>query len=270
MFDFVPKHLRTGPWSPIATLALFGILYLVAIVLIAANIKHYYSGPTANQVSGAMDDFRLAPDAYQAYTFGWFYNLGTFFWMCYVAWLVWTSSALSTVAWVSFTLWSWTIITLRHGLCVLAPFIPSVRLCCEILRLPVLLSASVTFGVWNFILMPVIALLLIKDPLRRKTFVEYMTSFRLTQLHIFNMVFAVLNGYYMEPRRPLHLGDLDAIAIYMALYLVWYYFVLDRIGIHLYPIFSPRASWVIGSWLLVVAICLGGYRFWEHLLAARA
>jgi hypothetical protein len=273
MFNFVPKHLRSGPWSVTATLALFGIMYLLAIVLIAAHVKYGCNDDHSDEygamgVMSVMDDFHLAPDAYPAYTVGWCYNAVAFFWMVHVARLVWTESSLSTVAWVSFTLWSWTIVTLRHGLCALAPFVPSVRVACEILRLPVLLSASVTSGVWNLVLMPVIAFLLIEDETRRRGFFAYMTGFRLTQLHVFNVVYAVLNGYYFQPRRPLHLGDLDAIAVYMTVYMVWYYFVLDRIGIHLYPIFSPRAPWVVGSWASIIAICWGGYRFWRGILAA--
>jgi hypothetical protein len=271
MFNFVPKHLRTGPWSPIATLTLFALMYSIVMILIGANIQQQQQQQQRGRLGGWMiDDFQMAPDAYQAYTIGWYYNVCAFLWMCYVSWSVMTESALSTIAWVSFTLWSWTIITIRHGLCVVAPFLPSIRVYCEWLRLPVLLSASVTFGVWNFILLPGITLFLITDPIRRKNFLSYMTNFRLTQLHIFNIGFATLNGYYIEPRRPLHVGDINIITIYMTLYLLFYYCVLDRVGIHLYPIFSPRASWVIFSWILLVSICMAGYQFWDTALSARA
>jgi hypothetical protein len=190
--------------------------------------------------------------------------------MTYVAYKVKNGGGMGGMAWVSFTLWSWTIMTIRHGLCAVAPFIPQVRVLSELLRLPVLLSASVTFGVWNFVLLPTITFVFVKDPERRRNFLKFATNFQLTQLHVFNIVFAVLNGAYTEPKRPLHLGDLNCIFVYTATYMMFYYFVLDRLGIHLYPIFSPRAPWVIFSWLLVVALNIYGYQWWSDVLSVKA
>jgi hypothetical protein len=265
-FDFVPRHLREGPWSVTATLALFVIMYFLVIMLIGANMLHTPPPPFSTPHGSILNEFVLANDAYLPYTTSWYYNIVVFGWMVYVAYLVYAESMLSSIAWVSFTLWSWSIITLRHGLCAVAPFVPQIRVVTEILRLPVLLSASITFGVWNLVLMPTISLVFIKDPKRRWNFIQFACGFRLTQLHIFNIFFAVLNGAWAQPKRPLHLGDLDAIFVYMAIYMLWYYFVLDRLGIHLYPIFSPRAPWVIFSWLLVVGLCIYGYRWWSRIL----
>ncbi|KAG7344273.1 hypothetical protein IV203_022281 [Nitzschia inconspicua] len=260
-FDFVPQHLREGPWNATATMALFSLMYSLTIILLGANMLH------TPAKSSILDEFALANDAYLPYTPSWYYHSVVFFWMVYVAYMVYTESMLSSIAWVSFTLWSWSIITIRHGLCALAPFVPQVRVVAEILRLPVLLSASVTFGVWNFVLMPAICFVFIKDSKRRWNFIKFATGFRLTQLHVFNIFFAVMNGAWAQPRRPLHLGDLDAVFVYMSIYMMWYYFVLDRLGIHLYPIFSPRVPWVIFSWLLVVGLCIYGYQWWGRILS---
>jgi hypothetical protein len=259
-FDFVPTHLREGPWSVTAAVGLFTILYVLVLGLVAANSR--YEG------GDIMREFVLPPDAYLPYTPSWYYNVTAACWMTYVSYTCITSSTMGGIAWVSFTLWSWTIITIRHGLCAAAPFLPQVRVLAEILRLPVLMSASVTFGVWNFVLMPAITFVFIKDSDKRWGFLKFATGFRLTQLHVFNIAFAVLNGAYTEPRRPLHLGDLNCIFWYTATYMMFYYFVLDRIGIHLYPIFSPRAPWVVFSWLLVVALNIYGYHRWSEVLAA--
>lgn len=263
-FDFVPLHLREGPWSLTATLSLFGIMYTLSMILIGLNKEHT---PVRESSTSILDDFVLANDAYLPYTTSWCYNTATFFWMLFVTYMVYTESTLSSIAFVSFTLWSWCMITLRHGLCALAPFIPQVRVFAEVLRLPVLLSASVTFGVWNFVLMPAITFVFIKEPERRWNFIKFATGFRLTQLHVFNIVFAVLNAAWSEPRRPLHLGDLDAIFVYMTLYMLFYYCVLDRLGVHLYPIFSPRTPWVVFSWILVVGLCIYGYHWWSAYLS---
>jgi hypothetical protein len=278
-FDFVPKHLRIGPWNVTASIALFVIIYALAIVLVGANIKHGISGSGrrgGENESAAddnddgeyynysvLDDFRIPDDAYQPYTISWWYNLSGFVWCSYVWYNVKCDAHLGPIAFVSYTLWSWTIITIRHGLCMLAPFIPATRVFAEVLRLPVLMSASITFGVWNFILLPAICFVFIKDSDRRWKFLQFAFGFRLFNLHVLDIVFAVLNASYAEPRRQLHLGDLNAIAMYMTMYLLFYYFVLDRFGMHLYPIFSPRVSWVIISWLMVVGLCIGGYHFWK-------
>lgn len=267
-FDFVPRHLREGSWSLTAILFLFAIMYSLTMILLALNMLHTPVRDYANS-SGShsiLDDFVLANDAYLPYTTSWYYNTVAFFWMIFVSYMVYTESTLSVVAWTSFTLWSWTMITLRHGICALAPFVPQVRVFAEIIRLPVLLSASVTFGVWNFVLMPAITFVFIKEPERRWNFIKFATGFRLTQLHVFNIVFAVLNGAWAEPRRPLHLGDLDAVFVYMSIYMTFYYFVLDRLGIHLYPIFSPRVPWVVFSWTMVVALCVYGFQWWRRYL----
>ena len=39
-FDFVPRHLREGPWSLTAILFLFGIMYSLTIILLALNMLH--------------------------------------------------------------------------------------------------------------------------------------------------------------------------------------------------------------------------------------
>jgi hypothetical protein len=186
--------------------------------------------------------------------------------MLYVCWNVYAKSPLSAAAWMSFTLWSWTIVTIRHGLCVVAPFWSSVRFLTEVLRFPALLSASITTVIWNLVLFPAIVIFFLKDPQERRTFIGYFTNFRLTQLHVFNILFAVVNGAYVAPKRPLHLGDMAVGAILLVVYVGWYYCILDRLGIHMYPIFSPRTPLVILSWSLVVAACWGGYHFWKGVL----
>jgi hypothetical protein len=274
-FDFVPKHLRIGPWNVTASVALFVIMYTLAILIVGANTllhgRQDENGdrayPTSTGWDSVWDDFRLPDEAYrQDFTVGWWYNVAGFGWCTYVLYLVKSDSFMGPVAFVSYTLWSWSIITLRHGLCALSPFVTTARVVAEMLRLPVLMSASITFGVWNFVLMPAICLVFIKESDRRWKFLRFAFGFRLLNLHVFNIVLALLNASYAEPRRRLHLGDLNTLAVYMISYLLFYYFVLDRFGMHLYPIFSPRVSWVVFPWLMVVGLCIGGYLFWKDRL----
>ena len=140
----------------------------------------------------------------------------------------------SFAAWISFTLWSWTIITIRHGLCVL---------------------------------LPVILLYFLKDdPSRRNGFLKFAFGFRMCNVHIFNIGFATLNAVSVEPRRPLHIGDMNVAFCYIMTYLCFYYLILDRIGVHLYPIFSPRVPWVILSYGMIAGTCIGVYNFWSYML----
>jgi len=258
--SFVPTRFKEGPWSPIAIIGLIGIIFLSIFALYDANMRYTPS-------NGITQDFFLSNDRYQAYTLGWYYNIAGFFWMTgmmYAVYIYYSGFA----AWVSFTLWSWTIITIRHGLCTIAPFVPSVRIMAEILRFPVLLSASITFVVWNFVLMPFILLYFLRDdPSRRSGFIKFAFGFRLCQLHIFNILFAGLNAAWIEPLRPLHVGDMNSAFCYVMTYIFFYYFILDRIGVQLYPIFSPRVPWVIFSWIMIVGACIGGYKFWNTILA---
>lgn len=160
---------------------------------------------------------------------------------------------------------SWTTILIRHGLCLAAPFLPILQLPIEILRFPVLLSATITFFMWNFVLFPII-IFFIKDKVKRKKFFDYMTNFRVTQLHVFNIFFASANAAILGPKRSLHEGDVLAASSMIILYLFVYYGVLDRLGVHLYPIFSPRTPLIVFSFLILVGICYAGFQGWQKVL----
>lgn len=260
-FSFVPRKFKEGPWSPAATLSLVVIVAGLLWAVADANAREHPPPRASGDDSGGGGELR-----YAAYTVDWWYNAAGFAWMSYVSYSVYAAYR-SFGAWVSFTMWSWTVLTVRHGLSVLAPFAPSVRPIVEIARFPALLSASVTFVVWNFVLFPVVSLVFFRDdPARRKTFVGFMLSFRLIQIHVFNIAFAALNAAWAEPRRPLEMRDVNAGTAYILAYMSFYYLVLDRVGVHLYPIFSPRTPWAIASWLMTVAVCVGCYVFWRDVL----
>jgi hypothetical protein len=136
----------------------------------------------------------------------------------------------------------------------------------EILRFPGLLSATITTIVWNVILFPAILLFYIKDNEQRKKWFQYFTNFRLTQLHVFNALFAYTNGVLLGPVRPLHLGDLASAVAMLTLYMLFYFGILDRLGVHLYPIFSPRTPISILSLLLIVVASVVGFNAWKTAL----
>mmetsp|Transcript_8354 Transcript_8354/g.20629 ORF Transcript_8354/g.20629 Transcript_8354/m.20629 type:complete len:313 (-) Transcript_8354:860-1798(-) len=261
-FAFVPERFREGQWLPLATWTMFFMFAIAIYVTIDANIKYQ-----ASNTGGVIMKNFVGDQAYKAFTIEWYYNISLFSWMTYISWSIHGQSS-SFGPWVAFTLWSWTIITIRHGLCSIAPFLPSVQLFTGMMRFPVLLSASITFGIWNFILMPVITFGFLKGK-RRMNFVRWAFTWRLCQIHVFNILFAYLNCIWTEPQlQPLHMGDVNAGVIYMLTYVFFYYFILDRIGIQLYPIFSPRTYICIPSWVLAIGVCIGNYKFWNYVLSA--
>jgi len=260
-FHFIPRHYRYGPWHVGSSLALGIVVYM--LMLSAAWMK--INAPP-NEEGGWLSLFRIADDQYQSFTTSWYMNVLTFLWMMFICWNCMFVSPMGKAAWISFTLWSWTTVTVRTGLLVISPWVPSVRLVAEILRFPGLLSATITTLVWNLILFPAIMIFYIQNNEQRKQWVRYFTNFRLTQLHVFNLLFAYLTAVFLGPVRPLHLGDLAASISMVSLYMVFYLCILDRLGIHLYPIFSPRTLLCIPSFLVVIGTCIGGYNFWKTRL----
>jgi hypothetical protein len=255
-FNWVPANLRQGPWTVISILFLTALLYTL---LLAATWMHLQRPLTA-----WVKEFQVEPTSNsQAFARTWYYNLFAFWWMMFVSWLIVTKSHVSVYAYSTYTVQSWTIVMIRHGLCVLIPFVPALTLLAELLRFPALVTATMTFCMWNFILMPTILLVFAKDPMQRARFWKYFTNFRLTQLHVFNIVFAVLNGAILEPKRSLFLGDLYVAAVFLVVYMAWYYLVLDRYGVHLYAIFSPRSPMVVLTWSLVLGGYVGTYQMWK-------
>ena len=254
-FDFVPEKLRIGPWSKVASASMVAMLSF----FIMEGINFQNRG-------GFFKHFESSTNhEYIAFNNEWYFTLVSFIWMIFVAWHVLAYSHAGAGAWMTFTLWSWTTVLIRHGLCLAAPFYPSVRLPCEVLRFPALLSATITTFLWNFVLFPIVVFLM-KDKVKRRNFLNYMTNFRLTQLHVFNIVFATPNGALLGPTRLLHYGDVGAAATMFILYAFCYYGILDRLGIHLYPIFSPRTPYVVFSYALIFGMCYGGYHGWQKIL----
>ncbi|KAL3942545.1 MAG: hypothetical protein SGBAC_003291, partial [Bacillariaceae sp.] len=220
-FDFLPRHLRCGPWSFVA----ISSVRILILTMLMIGVELYKDD------GGILVLFEdsMPRHNYVAFDRDWYLTLAGFLWMLFICWYVYANGPKGKAAWVTFSLWSWTVVMVRHGLCLLAPFAPSIRLASEILRFPALLSATLVFVMWNFVLFPVI-LICIKDYEKRSKFLAYMTNFRLTQLHVFIIVYAAVNGAFVEPRRSLHMGDAAAASIFLTFYMIWYYCVLDRLG----------------------------------------
>jgi hypothetical protein len=287
-FDYVPYKLRNGPWSTVALLVFSALMYAFALL----SVWMFYLEPSSKgsasgdawvkQFLNNLDDDDNGKT--NVWTMSWLYNLAGFVWTVSVSWNTYHKSPIGGYAFTTFTFWSWMLISLRHGLCAMVPFFETTKgdnttnnnessvvlYMVEMLRFPVLSTATIVFVVWNFILMPVI-LFLVKDSEKRRALLGYFFNRRLLQVHVGNIFAATLNGALVGPRRlRLGFGDLYISLSITVVYMIWYYFVLDRVGVHFYPIFSPRTPWVVAAWGMIFLGYIGAYSLWNSILGALA
>ena len=115
--------------------------------------------------------------------------------------------------------------------------------------------------------MPVIYHVGMKTAEKKKGFLEFCFSFRLLQLHGFNIVFCLVNVLWASPPRTLEPLDFLAAVASVLVYMAWYLGCLDRLGIHFYPVFSPRIGWlVVCTWTSVFLVYLGTFLGWKRIL----
>jgi len=250
-FDYVPKRLRVGPWSKLAP---------IYISIIVAKLI-YWMPP---QSSFHLDDEISSTHPQQSQF--WYYNVMAFFWMSLI--LVVTIRKRGPGVVLTYTIQSWTMLIIRHALSALAPFLPrnhTLLRVNELLRFPALATASITFVFWNFIIAP--AIYYNFQPDRRRKFLQFNFSFRLVQLHFFNILFAIMNTAIASSRKFCFVDLWCALAGAVGYALV-YLLILDRIGVHLYPVFSPRTLWSLLSWTALLGSYFAVFYFWNHIISS--
>lgn len=246
-------RLRIGPWSP------FAGMYLIVI---AATLA-YKSSWNPRQEYDEQDDNTISMSSNW-----WYYNMAIFFWMTYVSCTV-VGGPASWYAWATFSMWSWSMVMLRHGLAAMYPFFPSNVILANLLRwthLPSLTMATIVVGMWNFVIGPCIYFFFMNTPEKKRKFLGYFTSFRLTQIHVFLILYAVLNSRSTGETMRFEFRDLWTTMAITFSYMLFYLLILDRIGVHLYPIFSPRTHWCVVIWSAVWFLHFAIYWMWNRLL----
>lgn len=245
-FDNVPLSFRVGPWNIACCAYLFALVYW----MLWECVQCYNNPPPPSNYN-----------YFGSNTWQWYYNLAGFSWAFFIAYRV-AKAPAGLGAWCTYTLQSWTMITIRHGLSVLTPFFPSLSPYAEYLRFPMLLQTGIVFLIWNFALMPAVTMTL-KDSDAKWGFLKFCFGFDLANLHIVNLPLAVLSGLYGSPARELDQVDF-CVALALALqYVLFYLFFLDRLGVHLYFIFSPRSPLALVSWSTFIGCIYAGFRFWK-------
>jgi hypothetical protein len=276
-FHWVPKNLRIGPWSHLA----------LPTLTLAASILVYYS-PNNN-----FDDYYLHAINYypQLYSNIWWYNVIGFLFMLgnltYIM-LYRTKGAIFT-----YTLISWMMNTIRHGINAITPCLLMKQQAVDdvdnnplllkqllkinhILRFPAIASASITFVVWNAVLFPLVYNYGFDTKEKKTNFLKFNCAFRMVQQHVCNIIYAVMNTIVSVSENNassnnsapvlFQSDDLWRGATSIFLYGIFYLVILDRIGVHIYPIFSPRTNYVIITWCTVFLLIFGVYHFWNWVM----
>ena len=87
----------------------------------------------------------------------------------------------------------------------------------------------------------------------------------MVQVHFFNILFAVLNTVVTSSRTFEFIDLWCAIACAIG-YALLYLLVLDRLGVHLYPVFSPRSDWSMLSWSVFLGTYFVVFHAWNQVI----
>lgn len=240
-FDWIPQWMRVGYWSPATTLFL---------VLFYSSLFWYKPQPLVFPVeTSPILSENLNANLWRnadAIVFIWgifvfLYGSRNFEGMCGIC--------------LSYTGWSWNILTARAGLEFVAPFLGdgkfgrTVAVMGSALRFPAFLAAVITFFLWNFVLMPLIYFASMKsnETEKRAGFLRFCFSFFMINVHILNLPLAMVNIVYGAYPRLFTTSDLWIAYFILMMYMLLYVFVMDRLGLHLYPFICLRSAWCIVS-----------------------
>jgi len=223
-------------------------------------------------------------------------DLGVFLWGILV--MVQAKLSLGTMGAfpISFTGWSWLLLTFRAGFEFSAWAADShghIRLATNLakigssIRLAAISNAAVVCLVWNFILLPILLMKAIPKGEKRDGFLKFNFGFFMTNgkrendhivvglnifsslssVHVLNLPLASIHTVIGSNTRPFTHADLWVSYLVLLLYSVLYFFGLDRFGLHFYPIFNPRTSWSVLSILLVLGLYYKMFNTWNGFIA---
>mmetsp|Transcript_15930 Transcript_15930/g.24819 ORF Transcript_15930/g.24819 Transcript_15930/m.24819 type:complete len:317 (-) Transcript_15930:111-1061(-) len=255
-FDWVPEKLRVGKWHPLSAVSLVGLF-----LLIVNNM------PESFQSDIEKVEMLFAP----AFSLKWYMSVVGFVWTSILLRLV--MDKVGPIVLATYTMQSWTMNLVRFALLSIAPFVVTtdssnaqdvlsriVSFGLKFLRFPALETATTTFLIWNLILMPLVSLVFMETAEKRKRFLVWCFSFRMVNIHLLNLPIAIFCAILSSPI----MTSFTAVDLWYALavkyaYLLFYLLVLDRLGVHLYPIASPRSIYSLFMWGVGYSLCYGTF-----------
>jgi hypothetical protein len=227
----LPEWCHVGEWSPAAT-AFFALMF----VLLCAAMPVALGIGQREQMAEVVADLSADGDAISwtpvlARAIGGTYGIALL------------AGMLKEIGWwplVTYTMISWTLLSLRLLFAAAAPFSASFAWAAELIRYIALMQTTVVVVVWWLAITPLV-LLLEKNPAKRKEFWNWNFSFALVNVHCLNLPVAALD--FLSAPRALMPMDVFIVGAVTLTYVLFYTLVLDRNGIFLYFMFTPRHHW---------------------------
>ncbi len=270
-FDWLPISMRVGYFSPFVVVSL--MFFYSAIYWYRPQPLHFEATVYNETVSGEEVDYVLGiiPKTAAA-------DLSIFLWGIVV--VVHAKITLGSISAfpISFTGWSWMLLTFRAGIEFAAwaatshELLALGKLLAQIgssIRLVAITNACVVCTIWNFILLPIIYFFSIPPGEKRRNFIKFNFGFFMTNIHILNFPMAIINTVYGSQIRLFTFSDLWVAYLVIMLYSLVYYFVMDRLGMHFYPIFCPRSAFCVVSIVGVLGLYYFLFLKWNELIKAR-
>lgn len=268
-FDWLPIWMRVGYFHPFVIVSL--VFFYSAIYWYRPQPLHFDAtvydeiiGVSENEV----DYFWGIPKTVAA-------DLTIFLWgIIVVAHAKLTLGSIGAFP-ISFTGWSWLLLTLRAGIEFAAwaatshKFLALGKWLATIgssIRLVAVTNACVVCTIWNFILFPIIYFFSIKDAEKRIGFLKFNFGFFMTNIHLLNFPLAIINTVYGSQIRLFSFSDLWVAYLVLMLYSIVYYFIMDRLGMHFYPIFCPRSAFCVASIIAVLGLYYYLFLSWNKMI----
>jgi hypothetical protein len=153
-FDWLPQRYRVGPWSPLA-----GVVLTMFYAIAAYQLFHWKGWTETDLQDHQFPEYKSA---------GWIYHVLGGLWMCTIMAFLVFRSPLGIYAWSTYTVQSWSLLTIRHILCALTPWSPTAVLWAERIRFPCAASPTITFVVWYFLLVPYVYFVAMKGEAKKQ------------------------------------------------------------------------------------------------------
>ena len=273
-FDWLPLWMRVGYFSPFVVAALMFVY--TAIVWFRPLPLEF--APSALENSTTIHD-----DANSFHFMGMpketAMDLFLFCWGVIV--VVHAKVTLQSIGgfFISFTGWSWSFLTLRAGLEFSAwaaaslfnnhEFATQLAIAGSSLRFVAITNACVVCTIWNCILLPIIYFVSMPPGEKRDNFRKFNFGFFMTNIHILNFPMAVVNTIYGSRVRVFTMSDLWVGYLVCVVYSIVYFFVMDRIGLHFYPILCPRSAFSVVSMFGVLGLYYFLFMKWNEIISSQ-
>lgn len=266
-FDWLPLWMRVGYWSPFVVLSL--VFVYTAIFLFKPAVLEFPPTVLEKLDVGEPRYFMGMPKETAI-------DLSIFIWGIVV--MVQAKISLGSIGAfpISFTGWSWVLLTSRAGLEFMAwvatrhdadHLAGKLATIGSSIRLVTITNACIVFTIWNFILLPIIYFKSIPEGEKRRNFLKFNFGFIMTNIHLLNFPMAFVNILNGGRVRLFTMSDLWVAYLVIVLYSILYFFVMDRIGMHFYPIFNPRTSFSVVSIVGVLGLYYFLFLKWNEYIS---